>query len=232
MEDSNIDDQELSRHTFVPMPTISRLRNNPKSNPTISSLEPIAKFFDITIDQLIGKSELPKDRLSSSHVSSTYTYTKVPIINWSDIDNYLEQNNTNNIKAISWVSSDRELNNSSFGLIINSISFGILFRKNSLIIIEPSKELVEGDHILIKTKINNFPSIRTVIYDNDKFYSKSCNPEIKGLIELNNKSNVIGKIIETRYSYISENVSNKDYKNIKNLNEIQSTAGILEDALL
>lgn len=204
MKDSNLDDQDLSRHTFVPAPTIARLRSNAKSNPTLSSLEPLAEFFGITIDQLIGKDELPKNRATSTYYSSGFTASRIPVVDWCNIQKYLEKQSSDTKTIKSWVSSEKSLAEGSFGLIINSISFGILFRKGSLVIVEPTKEIFEGDFILMVPEKQKKPALRMVIIDNDEFYSKSCNPEIKDFTLLSEKSSIIGKVVETRHSYEAE----------------------------
>lgn len=69
MNECELDDVVLSKHTGVPYTTIARLRNSPNSNPTSSTLRPIAQFFDITIDQLLGDHPLPSDRLPQLHIA-------------------------------------------------------------------------------------------------------------------------------------------------------------------
>jgi transcriptional regulator with XRE-family HTH domain len=60
MEENGIDDAILARNTGVPAATIARLRANPKANPTASTLRPLAKFFNLSVSQLLGDDDPAK----------------------------------------------------------------------------------------------------------------------------------------------------------------------------
>ena len=54
MNEYKIDDRKLAKLTGVSFPTIARLRNNAEVNPTATVLLSLAKFFGITVSQLLG----------------------------------------------------------------------------------------------------------------------------------------------------------------------------------
>ncbi len=54
MARSRLNSSELARLTGLPATTIKRIRNNEHSNPTISTLLPIAKQFSITLSELVA----------------------------------------------------------------------------------------------------------------------------------------------------------------------------------
>src|SRR5580704_4784010 len=54
MARSRINSSELARLTGLPATTIKRIRNNEQSNPTVSTLLPIAKYFSMTISELLA----------------------------------------------------------------------------------------------------------------------------------------------------------------------------------
>lgn len=49
----------LSAQTGVSVSNISRLKNHPNSNPTVATLKPIADYFEVSIDQLLGFGSIP-----------------------------------------------------------------------------------------------------------------------------------------------------------------------------
>lgn len=59
MKQHNVSLKQLAQEVGVPAANISRLKNDSSSNPTLSTLIPIAKFFDVSVSELIG--ELPKN---------------------------------------------------------------------------------------------------------------------------------------------------------------------------
>ena len=57
MEEKQLTSHQISAKTQIPQTTIYRLTRNEYSNPTVSILVPLAKFFGITIDELLGVSK-------------------------------------------------------------------------------------------------------------------------------------------------------------------------------
>ena len=56
IEERGISLKELSSETGVAAPNISRLLSSSDSNPTLSTLMPIARFFGVSVSMLIGES--------------------------------------------------------------------------------------------------------------------------------------------------------------------------------
>ncbi len=58
MSDRSIATTELSKETNIPYPTLAQLLQGRSVHPKINNLIAIAKYFDVTIDQLIGEQTL------------------------------------------------------------------------------------------------------------------------------------------------------------------------------
>jgi len=58
MSGVGIKSAELARKTGIAQPVISRLMTGVTSNPQILTIKPIADFFDVTLEQLLGLSPL------------------------------------------------------------------------------------------------------------------------------------------------------------------------------
>lgn len=54
MDKGEIKSAELARKTGIAQPVISRLMTGITSNPQILTIKPIADFFDVTLEQLLG----------------------------------------------------------------------------------------------------------------------------------------------------------------------------------
>lgn len=202
MEECDIDDAKLARETGVPASTISRMRLNSNANPTASTLRPISKFFSISISQLLGDEPLPKDRLPGTHNPTLYTSARMPVIEWEWIMSWIN-NHRENIKEQlqTWISTEKEVGPDAFALIIPTDSFGLAFRKGSTIIIDPSQTPADGDLILVEN--NNEASIvlKQFLLDGSEMYMRSVNPEIKSVVPLKETHNIVGVVIETRFSF-------------------------------
>lgn len=74
MTEKKIRVAELARRVNLPQPTVHRIATGACEHPHLSSLEPIASFFSISIDQLKGHEPIQwLDRAS-----------KVPLLTWED----------------------------------------------------------------------------------------------------------------------------------------------------
>lgn len=208
MRECDIDDAQLSRETNIPASTISRMRLNPESNPTASTLRPIAKFFSVSIDQLLGDEPLSPNRLPGMHNPTAYTAAIIPLVKWDLISNLNnEEQIPSKIQTSEWISTEKEVSSLAFALTIPTDSFGISLRKGSLIIVDPEEICRDGDLVLMKIKEDNSLVVKQFIKEGNECYIKSVNPDIKGLKLLTDETEIIGIIIETRFN-LQEKVKN------------------------
>ena len=201
MDECDIDDATLSRETNVPASTISRMRLNSDANPTASTLRPIARFFSISISQLLGDDPLPIDRLPGTHNPRGFVAARMPVIDWDYISNWLHhQEGGYNRPLTQWISTEKLIGTRAFALHIFTDSFGLAFRKGSLIIVDPDQAPKDGDLILLELTDDKLTVLKQFLVDGNETYIRSVNPEMKGTWQLTKTHNILGVIIETRYS--------------------------------
>jgi len=201
MEECDIDDATLSRETGIPASTISRMRLNPDANPTASTLRPIAKFFGISISQLLGDEPLPKDRLPGTHHPSSFTSSIMPVIDWSWVIGWVNHDDALfKDKLTHWISTEKMVGSKTFALIVPTDLFGLAFRKGSIIIIDPDKPAHDGDLVLLRMQNERNILLRQFLKDGNDTYIRSVNPEMKGIKLLTGDYQFLGVVIETRFS--------------------------------
>lgn len=201
MLECDIDDATLSRQTGIPASTISRMRLNPNANPTTTTLRPIAKFFDVSISQLIGDESISKDRLPGTHFPISFTLNRIPILEWNWVMEWIGNNISDfKDKLNNWISTEKEISDKSFALVIPTDSFGIAFRKGSLIISDPNIKPKDGDLALLTLEEDKNILLRQILKDGNDIYLRSINPEIKGTHLISEKHEFLGTIVETRFS--------------------------------
>lgn len=199
MEECDIDDIGLSKQTGVPASTISRMRINPNANPTAATLRPIAKFFDISISQLLGDEPLPSDRITGTHNPTPFTAAKIPVITWKSAEQWQDGNYVVDNLAINWITTERSVSKNTFAVVVPTDSFGPAFRKGSLLICDPETELKDGDLVLVKFKVENEILFRQLIKDGSDTYIRSVNPELKSIRPLVGDYKLLGIVDEIRY---------------------------------
>jgi plasmid maintenance system antidote protein VapI len=83
---------ELARALGIPAPTIHRLVTGKSTRPYKSSLDPIAKYFGITSDQLLGVQPLFPDETigESGSNSAPKGFQTVELLKWESLDKALQ----------------------------------------------------------------------------------------------------------------------------------------------
>lgn len=202
MEQHQLDDAHLSTLTGIPAPTIARLRNNPNANPTASSLRPIAKFFNISISQLLGDEPLTA-KTHTPTPSSRY----VPVIEWSQVKRWKTEHNELAKQAQQQINCDSHVSPQGFALSIDTDAYRPLFQRGSILIVDPEQQPTSGDYAITKLADKSDVLFKQILIDGDDWYLKSVNPELSGIIHLEDRPEFMGMVVETRLSFQSSTIA-------------------------
>lgn len=78
MDKAHISASELGRRINLPASTIKKIRNCDAPNPTVATLLPIARYFSLTLSQLVGDENMPYYAVHGS-------LQKVPVLSWDEV---------------------------------------------------------------------------------------------------------------------------------------------------
>src|SRR5687767_1285630 len=81
MGKSKLSANDLSSHIAIPPVTIRKLRTGEITNPTFETISPIAKFFDVSLDEIFFNNLAKKG-------PSKKNFSQIPLIQWSEIDKF------------------------------------------------------------------------------------------------------------------------------------------------
>ncbi|MFN7095993.1 MAG: helix-turn-helix domain-containing protein [Gammaproteobacteria bacterium] len=193
MQENKVSVMQLHRNTNVPLTTIKRMmRSTPDTNPTVSSLLPIAEFFDITIDQLLGLVVLNSDNAIGAHIENKTFWVKVPILTWEEVVNWPEIDYNANRTVL----TDIEISQSAFALIVEDD--WQLFPKGTTLIFDPEKKPKHHNYILVKNVEKNAISFYQLYYYDGLEYLKPPRAEYKTIQFEQNKHVIIGTLAQAR----------------------------------
>lgn len=182
---------QLHKHTGIPLSTLKRLRLNKENNPTLASLAPIANYFSVSLDQLIGREALPKK--NHKQISGL----RIPLIQWKDV--LKTPRDRSYLAFSSLLIRDITLNENSYGLIIKDNNTNN-FLVDSLLVIDPSLKGRNRDFIIVHKKGMSKPVLmQKIIYEN-KTYLKSLNTESE-IIRFSDLYKILGVVIQIRMNY-------------------------------
>jgi len=145
----SLSEGELSRRTGVPQPTIHRILSGMTPNPRMESIEPLAEFFNVSSDQMLGRIPLPKDRVSGSFAATMATKKVVPLLSWMEVAYWPDIVKHPDFKiGREWVTSESGIKGSAFAVKVKSSDYLPDFRAGTTIVVDYSRKPKEGDFIL------------------------------------------------------------------------------------
>ena len=194
MHKANINVTTLARKTGVNQSALHKMVSGKTYNPNVLSLSPIAKFFSVSISQLIGDEHLFSEAFTDAHQT-----IKLPLIEWVQCVDW--ENKHKFILPKQSVQTDKKVSDSAFALrITDEINISITFTKGSIIVVDPKEKLRNGDYVIVSKNNGAFPVIKRIIIEMDDIYLKSINEGIK-LIQLNSDYKIIGVIVQLRSDF-------------------------------
>jgi transcriptional regulator with XRE-family HTH domain len=191
LKKKNLSITDLSRETGIPQPTITQLILGQSISPRITTLIPIATFFNITIDELIGIKNLIQP-------SSGVVRYAIPILDWENIYKWINDNDkfiTENFNH--WIATEKILGTNAFALF-STRTMEPLFRHKSILLIDTKANITDGSYVIYcdDSKLCN---IKRTLKDGAEIYLESISIHNKETIKYNLSENKIyGVVVESR----------------------------------
>jgi SOS-response transcriptional repressor LexA len=181
---------ELARLVKLPQPTIHRIVKGVCEHPHISSLQPIADFFAITIEQLKGYEPI--------YSLDADTVIKVPLLDWHKVSCWL--NAKNSIVVNNYVITDAKVGDNCFAVKIADDAMDPVFPRHTILIVDPTRAVKHLSFVIAQVTGCNRPVFRQLLHNNNKFYLKPLSPDIScyNIIILNNNDKILGPVIQAK----------------------------------
>lgn len=188
-----INPSELARQVKLPSPTIHRLVTGKSTRPYRSSLEPIANYLSITVEQLLGEAPLENSLLSDTEAS---IIKKVPLVPLEQINQSLSIN-TDDFKKIPVMEG---VGIKGFATTLEDSSMEPLFFRGSILIFDPDKKPKDRSFVLVKLQEAQSPVFRELLVDADQRYLKSQNLDLNEfqIRVLDSNDYILGTLVEAR----------------------------------
>lgn len=190
MQDAGVDDTRLSRATNVAKANISRLKKDPKANPTLATLKPLAAFFGLTVSQLLGEAPLTEVN------EQAQVRCRIPVLVWSSINSFIEKQQCH---TEDWLSMEEMLDENVFAAIVSDKTMSPIFPLGSILIIEPKADYSDGMYVLMQGVDGGEPFLRQYLVDGSARLLKSVKLGANWVEPISNEMNIIGAIKEIRY---------------------------------
>jgi SOS-response transcriptional repressor LexA len=170
--------EQLSKHTGVPISSIDRIRSDVHANPTLSTLIPLAKYFGVTLGQLVGLEPISNDRIIAEYKIDTLKIDKIPLIKQKDVLPYL---NNNKITINAYTYSEKLISEKSFAIKIEDDSMHPIFPKGIIVTFDPLKEYEDRDFVLVQLSENDIPVFKQIYFGAEEQYLVSLDKNIRSI---------------------------------------------------
>lgn len=184
---------QLSRETNLPLSSIKKIRNGSNSNPTISTLLPIARIFCIDVEELVSN-DLMSLQKSQSEKNKFTLSARIPVIQWDEILLWpnIELSKTH------FICTEKQVSELSFALNVEAEDW-IFFTMGSLLLIDPLFHPSHRDYVIVYKVGMPQPSLKQILIEDEKIYIQSV--RIPNNIELiSDQYRILGIVIENRKS--------------------------------
>lgn len=192
MAKARLTSSDLARLTGLPATTIKRIRSSEQSNPTISTLLPIAKYFSLSISELIGNEIDDIDRFSNKAGG----LRTLPVLSWQtcvhfDAITYSEITD----KTL----TEKQVGDKSFSLIVEDQDI-TPFPHKSTLIIDPQVQPANGDYIIVSKFQRGAAAIKKYIVEMDQIYLKSLIDGL-GVELLTDEYKILGVVVQYKFDF-------------------------------
>jgi SOS-response transcriptional repressor LexA len=178
MGQKKINAAHLSEVTGISQPTLHRLLTGSSPDPRLSSIIPLAKFFNLTIGQLLGDEPLFSDGLQEK-----ISFSKVPIISWEEAAKWNKLISTLTVSTwAKWIISNLDLSKNSYAIKSDSEFVSPHLSKCSFLIIDPVKTPQNKNYIVVKLSENSRVSLKQLYIDGDDKWLIDPNKKLREIL--------------------------------------------------
>lgn len=197
MAQKNFTIQKLSELAGIGIGTVQKLLTDPTCNPTLSSLEAIAKTLGVTVAQLIADGKI-------GDVSILH---KIPVLTFDDLNNLfvsetITQERLNNF-ANSYVDVSSNINSTStFAVRLLNNAMPPVFPVNSLLIFDHQKKFYDNAYVLVKMVQHNIIAFKQLLIDEPAIYLKSVKASFQdNLTKLDPQDIIVATLVQSQINH-------------------------------
>ncbi len=191
MQEKQLTEAELARQTNVPQPTLHRILSGATKSPRGDSLSPLAKFFSVSISQLVGDEPLMQRM-------QVPTWLPVPIISWHQAFDWAGIDAGQ--EPTEWTYASHDATTNHFALVVESDQLSPRFRAGTQLIVKQQASAEHKDYVIIKTAQKGPARCRQLFAEGDLLLLQGLNNETTARL-FNQFDQIIGIVVQAREQF-------------------------------
>lgn len=195
---------QLAREIDVPQQTLQRIVAGLSPSPHRKTLVPLAEYFSVSVDQLMGREPLP-EALATANVgqakSSPITLKQIPLLESVNVAQYLESHDASLVKE--YLAADGGVSNEAFALVMSDSSMEPYVPQGAMLILDPSRPLKDRGFVLASIQGSQALVFRQLLMDGEHRYLKPMNSDLAAfpMRLLREEDKILGVLVELRHRY-------------------------------
>lgn len=159
MAKMGIDASKLYESTGIAVTTINNLRRA-SGNPTLSTLQSLSEFFDVTIGDLTEKN------LANTQLKQLGSL-EVPLVDLNEVDDFFNSPHKGGNSIV--IELEKNIRENAFAIKITNNSMAPYFDKGTVFVLGRDIPAQDGDLVLVKFG-NNPPCFRKVFLEEETYF--------------------------------------------------------------
>ena len=168
MVHAKMSEADLSRGVNLPQTTINRLLTGQTTDPRVSTLVVIAQFFEISLEQILGRELLVLNSNCRHGKNST-----LPVVPWEYLGEFLGGGLNNEDALTTWLKTEKLLNPGSFALKTPVACFPTFGEGSTLVLnrLTPNDKILDGQICLVELAPGQF-CLRKILCEANNYFLK------------------------------------------------------------
>lgn len=198
---------KLAKATGVHPSSIKQIRTGTNTNPTISTLLPLAKYFRLSVEALVSDdlTYLTHDDAESRQKEAS---KKIPLLHWHHIKNPTHE--------CEYLAVNTNYSDKSFAITLES-EYWWRYREGGVVIIEPAFAPEHNDYVLTRNRTTEQHDVKQLLVEDAATYLKSINIDLH-ITPFDENQELLGVVCE--YQHILKAPTTTQQEAHSHLNEI------------
>lgn len=194
----NMSVSDLAKATGLPQPTLHQLYSGTTENPRKKTLEILANYFSVNINQIAGSESLPNGL--SKQIKKQLNIHTTPVLRWDDLYNWPDKIDFDEKEEIIL---DNNASSETFAIEMIGSGMEPIFPSGCLLIFDARKIAHDRDCVIIYLKEQHQFSVKRILMDGNAAYVKSINPELNDIttIKVSPGDKIIATLLEARIKF-------------------------------
>ena len=205
MAKKNISTSQLALATNIPASTIKKIRNSSNTNPTLTTLIPLARYFSVSLEYLISDNEQPIQKVENKIVLFPSIDTEQknchPFITWEQALHWPYPHNLLD-QTIQNLHYDKPR---MFALKVENDNWNT-FPQDTVLLVEPTLSPKHRDYVVTSKEGHSKANLKQFLCDDENKYLKSLSIA-EETIAISEKHKIIGVVIECWRQLVSTNMT-------------------------